>query len=148
MGAAAAPTFFITATCLLYTCTLRPAGHKWGSDPNMIRSYPHIPIISWSLKRHKTPVSEALSVMAVRTKVCRVCVVTWMITRLSGGHGEVLIYAGIASARSRHAALLKYSTPGPQQSAGTGNQAENTSPLLKFLSTLSIGRTKDLVWEQ
>ena len=74
MGAAA-PTFFITATCPLYTCTLRPAGHKWGSDPNMIRSYPHIPIILWSLKRHKTPVSEALSVMAVKDKslpcVCR-----------------------------------------------------------------------------
>ena len=58
------------------------------------------------------------------------------------------IYAGIASARSRHAGLLKDSTPGPQQSAGTGNQAENTSTLLEFLSRFSIGRTKHLVWEQ
>ena len=75
------------------------------------------------------------------------CVVTWLITRLSGGHGEVLIYAGIASARSRHAGLLKRFDPGT--SAVTGNKAENTSTLLLgFLSRLSIVRTKYLVWEQ
>ena len=76
-------------------------------------------------------------------------VVTWMITRLSGGHGEVLIYAGIASARSRLGALLKRFDPGTSASAVTGNEAENTSTLLLgFLSTLSIVRTKYPVWEQ
>ena len=77
-----------------------------------------------------------------------------MITRLSGGHGEVLIYAGIASARSRHYIAL-VSPRGsierfdPGTSAVTGNKAENTSTLLLgFLSTLSIVRTKYLVLEQ
>ena len=54
MGAAAANILHCSNMSPLSTlaaCTLRSAGHKWRSDPNMIRPYPHIPIISWSLKK-------------------------------------------------------------------------------------------------